>query len=42
MGYYNKYRKLAGKQDLVVFAVAIGLVAAWFVAYLYFTGSIHI
>jgi hypothetical protein len=39
---YNKFSNFSGTQDVVVLAVAIGLVAAWFVAYLYFTGSIHI
>ncbi len=39
---YSKFSKFSSTQDLVVLAVAIGLVAAWFIAYLYFTGSIHI
>jgi len=39
---HNKFSKFSGTQDLVVLAVAIGLVAAWFIAYLYFTGSIYI
>ena len=38
---HNKFSKFSGTQDVVVLAVAIGLVAAWFIAYLYFTGSIH-
>ena len=39
---HNNLSKSSGTQDLVVLAVAIGIVAAWFIAYLYFTGSIHI
>ena len=39
---YNKFDKSSSKQDLVVLVVAIGLVAAWFIAYLYFAGSCFI
>jgi hypothetical protein len=38
----NKFGKFSGTQDLVVLTGAIGLVAAWFIAYIYFAGIICI
>ena len=39
---HNKFSKFSGTQDLVLLAVAIGLVAAWFIAYISFAGVICI
>ncbi len=39
---YNKSSKFSGKQDLAVLAIAIGLVAAWFITYIHFSGLICI
>jgi hypothetical protein len=38
----NGFSKFSGMQDLAVLAVAIGLVAAWFVAYISLIGIICI
>jgi hypothetical protein len=39
---HNKFSKFSGTQDLVVLVVAIGLIAAWFIAYIHFIGIICI
>jgi hypothetical protein len=36
----NNFSKFSGTQDLVVLGVAIGLVAAWFIAYISLIGLI--
>jgi hypothetical protein len=39
---HNNLSKFSGTQDFMVLAAAVGLVAAWFIAYIYFAGTICI